>query len=206
MVSLILTTKRCSECREEKSLEEFHKWTRARDGHRAQCKTCRKIDRRKKFQPLLRSKEEYLHLHTLESCEDPGTKVCVVCKTMKSLEKFSPNSGYRKGVFSRCKACERVRGVERYSPDARRKRALAQYGLDEDLYSGLLETQGGKCAICGSLEGRSGLDLFVDHDHDTGAIRGLLCGNCNTGIGMLGDDPDRLETATAYLRKHKGET
>lgn len=56
------------------------------------------------------------------------------------------------------------------------------------------------CEICGVVE--SDRPLCVDHDHTTGAMRGLLCNNCNAGIGLLGDCPSRIELAAAYLRRH----
>jgi Recombination endonuclease VII len=63
----------------------------------------------------------------------------------------------------------------------------------------LLKEQNGLCAICGNKE--SERRLALDHCHDTGKIRGLLCGTCNTGIGMLKDSVELLEAATKYLSK-----
>lgn len=57
------------------------------------------------------------------------------------------------------------------------------------------------CAICGGTE--PGRRLAIDHDHDTGLVRGLLCRKCNGAIGLLGDSADRLEAALAYLRRHE---
>ena len=63
----------------------------------------------------------------------------------------------------------------------------------------LVVAQGGRCAICNDqLAGR----ICVDHDHSTGAVRGLLCSPCNTGIGHLRDNADIVESAAAYLRHH----
>lgn len=75
------------------------------------------------------------------------------------------------------------------------------YGLSKKDYEQMLADQDGKCAICGKTEstGRSG-KLHVDHCHTTGMVRGLLCCNCNQGIGRFLDDPKLLISAAAYLR------
>lgn len=67
----------------------------------------------------------------------------------------------------------------------------------------MLEEQGGNCAICHEPPPEDKhYDLFIDHDHGTGKVRGLLCLHCNTVLGMAGDDPDRLRAAIAYLAVH----
>lgn len=68
----------------------------------------------------------------------------------------------------------------------------------------LLLAQGGRCAICDALPVLR--PLVVDHNHQTGEVRGLLCGDCNTGIGQLGDHPTVLRKAAEYLeqRGHYG--
>jgi hypothetical protein len=73
----------------------------------------------------------------------------------------------------------------------------------EEFYQ-LLAKQGGKCAICGCSK-RTAKDrrLAVDHDHNTGKIRGLLCSKCNTAIGMLRESLALLGAAAVYLAKHK---
>lgn len=82
-----------------------------------------------------------------------------------------------------------------------RKQKLAKYGLTPEGYQELLDAQGGACAICGATENtRKGSDNFhVDHDHRTGRVRGLLCHHCNVALGMVDDDPDRLNAMIAYL-------
>lgn len=65
-------------------------------------------------------------------------------------------------------------------------------------YTGLLERQEGRCAICHEAVGE--LALAADHDHESGAIRGLLCSRCNNGLGSFRDDPALLQTAIAYLK------
>lgn len=74
-------------------------------------------------------------------------------------------------------------------------RKMRQYGITEDEYQVMLKAQGGRCAICDApMEGP-----HIDHDHQSGKVRGLLCFSCNTGLGHLGDDRDRLLGALTYL-------
>ena len=68
-------------------------------------------------------------------------------------------------------------------------------------YDEMLKRQNGRCAICKTKETKPIKYLCVDHCHKTGAIRGLLCFNCNISIGRLGDDPKILRAAIRYLSK-----
>jgi len=79
------------------------------------------------------------------------------------------------------------------------------YGMTVEEYDALLEAQRRVCAICGGINpkhGRYGTQfrLAVDHDHETGKVRGLLCNNCNRALGLLSDDVDLLRIATSYLQ------
>jgi hypothetical protein len=83
----------------------------------------------------------------------------------------------------------------------------ALYGVTPQQYAALLERQGDVCAICQRPETRTDKTgnvyrLSVDHCHETGRVRGLLCRACNSGIGLFSDDDDRLERAARYLRHH----
>lgn len=80
-------------------------------------------------------------------------------------------------------------------------RGRTAHGVDylaEAEYQAILQKQGGGCAICQGLN-EDGRRLAVDHNHDTGLIRGLLCGSCNLGLGKLGDDLEGVERAIDYL-------
>lgn len=78
-------------------------------------------------------------------------------------------------------------------------RLRSRYGITRDEYNAMLEVQDGRCAICGKEGGGSrGNMLDVDHDHETGKVRGLLCRACNTALGIV-ERPEWLVKAFAYL-------
>lgn len=83
---------------------------------------------------------------------------------------------------------------------AARKSNLARFGLTIDDYENRLAKQEGACAICGHRPGPDDRCLAVDHDHETSVVRGLLCHECNMGLGKLGDTVEQLEAALAYLK------
>lgn len=78
---------------------------------------------------------------------------------------------------------------------------LKQYGLTEEQYDAMVVAQEGRCAICRCAEpgGNGGKHWHIDHDHATGRVRGVLCSECNTGLGKFKDDPNLLEAAVRYL-------
>lgn len=75
------------------------------------------------------------------------------------------------------------------------------FGISLEEYRDMERAQDGRCAICHSLPGKR--LLAVDHDHETGRVRALLCANCNTALGHLKDDPDLLRKAADYLMRFR---
>ena len=82
--------------------------------------------------------------------------------------------------------------------DYRAENLRRRYGITTTDYAHQLRLQGGRCAICRSLPASP---LHVDHDHDTAALRGLLCTACNVGLGQFHDDVELLDAAATYLRR-----
>lgn len=85
----------------------------------------------------------------------------------------------------------------------RRKERLKTYKLTEQSFAALYDKQEGRCAICDIFLPLNDLNTvpFIDHNHDTGEVRGLLCRTCNTGLGMFKDSPVLLENAKKYLEE-----
>lgn len=105
---------------------------------------------------------------------------------------------------------EKNREFRKAQPDLVKSQELKKdFGITLEQYVAMLADQDGVCAICHRPETAIRLGklkmLCVDHNHTTGEVRGLLCHECNLGIGKLGDDPDRIVKAADYIRKHAGK-
>ncbi len=126
-----------------------------------------------------------------------GQKRCNACGVSKPIGEFSPRHSRNGAPMSRCKPCVADQGrAYGNSAAGRTRRYLAKYGVTVEWYDETLRKQDGKCAIC--LQ-EPGSRLHVDHCHETGRVRGLLCFTCNSAIGKLGDDVERLRRAIKYL-------
>lgn len=80
------------------------------------------------------------------------------------------------------------------------------YNMTIEDYDLLVRNQGGVCLICGaspSMGGRNQKRLHIDHDHTNKSVRGLLCSNCNSGLGFFKENPTLLEAASKYLKKYR---
>lgn len=74
-----------------------------------------------------------------------------------------------------------------------------RYGLTEEAFWKLLDSQDRRCLICGDEFTPAGPKMAIDHNHETGEVRGVLCAGCNFGLGIFKDSPDRLRAALKYL-------
>lgn len=134
-------------------------------------------------------------------------KTCTVCGKEKPLTEYHLRSKKEPWPKSACKECHRVRakGYWEKNPlpkEVQRERNLKRsFGLGLEEYDELLKLQNGCCAICGTDACSSGRNFAVDHDHQTGKIRGLLCKFCNTALGQFKDDTMTLRKAIQYLER-----
>lgn len=127
---------------------------------------------------------------------------CSVCKVKKPYSEFHKDKSRLHGIMYICKVCQNDGLMNYYSknPDKRKSIKLKQkYGITLEDFKAMVKAQKGRCKICGLKT-----KLNVDHNHDTGKVRGLLCHKCNTGIGLLNDDLEILEQAVEYLKENDG--
>jgi hypothetical protein len=91
--------------------------------------------------------------------------------------------------------CYRKKQAEKIRHQVWKNKLKARYGLTPQQYFDLMKKHGGKCAICGSDK-----KLGIDHCHKTKKIRGILCGDCNRGLGLFKDNQEFLLKAVNYLK------
>lgn len=113
----------------------------------------------------------------------------------KQKSRYHTDSEYREKI----KAAARKSYQKNKAEQVARKR-FRVYGMTQEQYDQLLEDQGGVCAICQN-ECPTGYALAIDHCHETKEIRGLLCGNCNNGLGRFKDSTKLMKLAIEYLEK-----
>lgn len=88
----------------------------------------------------------------------------------------------------------------------RNKYLLREYGITLQCYNRIYKEQNGNCCICGISESELDKKLFIDHDHESGEVRGLLCHKCNTALGGFKDNLDLLLSAISYLKQENNYT
>lgn len=138
-------------------------------------------------------------------------KQCTKCNEVKPLSEFYRATASLDGYFSQCKTCQhayqRATRKPRNPTEQKSAHLKRTFNLTRDEYDAMRQAQTGLCASCGRPETRTNLrngdvlDLAVDHDHVTGQVRALLCSSCNIALGLLQDDPERIEQLLRYIQR-----
>jgi hypothetical protein len=200
-----VSEKRCTRCKLVKPADQFSPNRQMSNGLTSWCRSCHRE-----------------HGRALSHDPDPTIreKCCSACKIVKPVEQFSHQRANKSGFQSRCRSCQKeshrdyylrnseivIAKTKRWAANNPEKvKVLAQnrqrrrlYRLTPQDFEQLREQQGDKCAGCGNEFGD--IVPHVDHDHETGAVRGLLCGPCNKALGMAADSSERLMGLVRYLQ------
>ncbi len=150
-----------------------------------------------------------------------GQKTCTKCNTIKDLVDFKSDNRRIDGKSSHCKMCCQIKNLEWRSENRDKFNAIAKtwkqrnptkhkecnrnstlkriYGIDSKTYDEMFTSQAGRCKVCNKHQSSLTKALAVDHCHITNRVRGLLCSDCNTGLGLFKDDLNVLEAAIKYL-------
>jgi hypothetical protein len=185
--------KECPQCRRLLPSADFHRNRRRVDGLAYYCKQC----------AVARS-EESRRKRGIKQRRQPsepvpaGSKWCPDCDIVKPLEAFARTRATNTGYHSYRLPCHNARGNEtrqRLYGGSREYHLRHRYGIGQIDVDEMLAAQQGRCAICGAPDPQ-----HVDHDHRNGWVRGILCFNCNGGLGQFKDDPRLLAGAYTYLK------
>jgi len=153
-------------------------------------------------------------------------KLCNHCNSMLPASSFNRNKTLPDGLQSYCRDCHKAYNAARYqknrqSPEWKEKdrqrlkdwfkkngrasNLRLKYGVTEQQFALASAAVGNACEICGQ-QCETHKKLSVDHDHDTGLVRGLLCNRCNTGLGKFKDSIELLSAAVEYLNRTDSES
>lgn len=143
-------------------------------------------------------------LHKRERQPTGQTKRCRKCNQIKDLCAFTKDGRSPDGYAPRCADCRReARRLSEPDQRANKSRYMKwKYGITLDQFEEIVASQGGVCASCGNGQNKDGSAfLDMDHCHKTRINRGALCNACNIALGLLKDDPVRIDALAAYRRK-----
>lgn len=165
-----MSSKCCKKCGLVKPLGAFYAMPGMRDGHHNDCIDCNLAAKRER---QARNPEPYRERARQWVLENPERRAAYQAEYRNRPER------------------------KRKQRDMYYRRT---YGISADELDEMLESQNGRCAICGEKPERLA-SMHVDHDHERGHLRGLLCLSCNQGLGQFRDDPAMLLRAIVYLRQ-----
>lgn len=144
-------------------------------------------------------------------------KVCYKCKLEKEISSFRHRKYKRKfglkiNVLNICKKCEQVDNLiwVRNNKDRRKELTFQKdlkknFNITPEIYREMLKSQDNRCATCPAITSISGRRLAVDHCHTTKKIRGLLCNECNTALGLLKEDENIIDNLKSYLLRTRSK-
>ena len=186
----------CSDCQQTKPLTEFTLNKRRPDGRGPYCRAC--------FNARSRAHRERIAAREGREIKRrrevaPGMKYCPRCQQDLPLDAFGSNRSSHDGLTAYCRPCHHAVNREtakRLYGGTREYHLRRRYGLTSAEGDAMIEAQGGTCAVC------SGKPEHVDHDHETGVVRGILCFNCNQALGNARDDVKVLRGLARYLDLH----
>ncbi|QKW05629.1 endonuclease VII domain-containing protein [Streptomyces sp. NA04227] len=172
-------SKKCSRCGRFLPRTEFASNRAMRDGLQAYCRKCSAEYYRQRQEAQGRSVRVKVPVPR-------GFKRCPQCEQVKPHAEWERNRTSSDGWASYCRECRAHRNRVSYFQ--------RKYGLSPAQLDSLIEQQQGLCCICCDAPAE-----HVDHCHETGRVRGVLCFSCNAGLGQFKDRPDNLRRAAAYL-------
>ena len=193
----------CRDCGVAKAVTEYWKSQAAPDGLAPYCVPCFK--QRNATSGARRAAKEGRQIRRRKSSTlsvPAGMKFCPSCEQILGIDQFVRNRSSKTGIGSYCRPCQNAKAaesIERLHGSTRHYHLKQRYGIGAAEVEHMLDGQGWSCPLCDtSMTLKS---AHVDHDHLTGAVRGILCFNCNGGLGQFKDNPSALRRAALYVER-----
>ncbi|WP_245681868.1 endonuclease VII domain-containing protein [Actinomadura kijaniata] len=191
--------KKCRDCGLVKSATEFWKRRASKDGLSLYCKECFGLRNAKSYRGKREAEGKRSREYRRHSAVPEGMKYCPRCKEIQQLDAFGSNRSSPDGRAAYCKPCHNRAMAEirvRNHGSSRNYLLKLRYGITEQEADALLARQGGICVIC--LRSPA---AHVDHGHETGLVRSMLCFGCNGGLGQFEEDVWVIKEAADYLER-----
>lgn len=190
--------KKCRDCGDTMPLDSFPRNKARPDGYGLYCKRCYSLRYREHRERKAAQAGRTIRERRVVA---PGLKYCPHCKNVLPIDSFGSNRAAADGRTNYCRPCHNEigrRNRER-TGGSREYHLRRRYGIGQADVDAMLDRQGDVCAACGADKPQ-----HVDHDHETGAVRGMLCSLCNQALGNVCDDINRLHGLIRYLRRARG--
>ncbi len=209
----------CLTCKNPKEQTDFF-ISKNKSGHESSCKECSNLRHYERRRARRLEKNLSIKFPTLAARQlmSDGMKYCPSCKQIKSILNDFSSMKIRSGVASHCKeCCNRMAAQRNSTPEYKKKlnlrykqnrdksinwNLIKKFGITLEKYNDILNTQNGMCAICNKTPEKNKKMLAVDHNHDTGKNRGLLCSSCNLCIGFIEKNKLDFYKIKLYLDTH----
>lgn len=184
----------CSKCGINKHETDYHKDSKNKDGLTYSCKECRKPIVKNYYNSHKQDRVEYAKTYREENMPKilEYREKTKNIKSQRDKERYQANKEEKKKFYHVNKKLMKGRQL------------VKKYGITLEEYNLRLKNQNNVCAICKSSENTGGRALAVDHDHETGKIRGLLCSKCNVSLGNINDNVEILRKMIQYLEQSAG--
>jgi hypothetical protein len=185
----MMLTKPCKKCLTQKPLSDFHNHPKTTDRKTTECKSCASARLKIRYQNNGDEIRKRVSARRIANREEVNANLREYYRENADALKAQKKERYKKNP-------------KRYQAETRRVKLFSEYGLTIEQYDLMVIKQAGRCAICAGPPVHN-KRLTVDHSHSNGTVRGLLCSECNSGLGFFKDSIIILERALKYLQRDR---
>jgi len=196
---LFVQNKKCSKCCIVKDIREFQQDAGRKDGYKYWCKSCMNIYSREHYQKNKEHKAMLSRLYRIKNKDKINAHVREYRNKKKLIAIKNGQPTRQQKYYAKTKE-DKHNHYELRKEIIKDRNIFRRYGITIEQRNKMIIDQNDRCAICNELLS-NGKFTHIDHNHETGKVRGILCSNCNSGIGMFKDNIEILASAIKYLKQ-----